>query len=93
MDGLRIIAIIFLGGFGLYIIAANWAALWTGLVKKAHHSASPFLGAGLLASAILLTPVWSLWWIALIVDWGSAPWLLCSMGILLLRKIRKSSEK
>lgn len=93
MDILRISVIVIVGGFGLYLIGLNWRILWKGIVSKEHHSVVPFLGGGLLAVAVLLTPMWSLWWFALIVDWGSAPWFLCSLGVVLLRRIRKPLDQ
>jgi hypothetical protein len=93
MEGLQIIAIVFFGGFGLYIIVANWVILLTSLVKKEHHSFAPFLGLGALVVALLLSPIWQLWWIALIIDVGTVPLLLWSVGAWLLRKIRKFSDE
>lgn len=93
MDILRNILIVILGCVGLYLIGLNWLILWKIVIMKEHHSVVPFLGGGLLAVVVLLTPMWSLWWIALIVDWGSAPWFLCSLGVVLLRRIRKPLDQ
>jgi len=93
MDILRIIVIVVLGGIGLYIIVSNWAILVLGFLKKEHHSFSPFLGGGLLAGTIILTPIWPLWWLAFIIDFGSLPWILSCLAVWLLGRVRKSKDQ
>ncbi len=93
MDTIRVLAIFLIGGFGLYLSVINWMILVRGILRKEHHSYTPFLGGGLLAGAILLTPIWPLWWLAFIIDFGSIPWILSYLDVWLLGRVRKSKDQ
>ena len=56
------------------VIASNYRAVWMSLVRGRHVSWVPLVGGLAGASALLLMRRTKKWfWIAFLVDWGSAP--------------------
>lgn len=71
------IAAILLIVFGLWLILLNWLVFYRSFIqRRPSPSWMPLLGGLLLCAGFLIIPgnqYRSLWWLAFIIDWGSAP--------------------
>ncbi len=77
-----------LGAFGLWMTLLNWGTVWLGLRGRKAPSWIPLLGGGTLALALLIAPhnPWrNLWWVPLLLDWGSIPGLTAAAWLTLRR--------
>ena len=78
------------------ISSANWACVVQGLRGRGHSSWIPLVGGMLGAAGCWLAPDGALlkvWWVPFIVDFGSAPGLVVTLGGLLLRKARQAAGR
>lgn len=74
-----------------WVIVLNWACVVRGLRGRGHSSWIPLVGGMLGAAGCWLAPDGALlqfWWVPLILDFGSAPGLVATLGYLLFRKLR-----
>jgi hypothetical protein len=75
----------------IWISLANWAVVIRGLRGRGHASWIPIVGGLLGAAGCWLAPDGALldvWWVPFIVDFGSAPGCVVTLGYLLLRRVR-----
>ena len=91
MHEIRISLGLVMGLISIYIIVMNWLCFLHNINPKLRGFASPglFIGGLLGSCALLVVPfplANKLWWIPIIVDWGSLPILVWSTFILLYKR-------
>ena len=73
---------------GLFISMMNWGVFFSRIFSGSSSSHVIFVGGLLLMFGLMALPepYCRLWWLALLVDYGSVPWLLSGV-FLLVKKI------
>ena len=78
------------------VMAGNWTVLARAILRPESKVPSwiPLLGGTLAAIGFLMVPnprLHRLWWLGLVLDWGSAPGLVYT-GVWHLRRILKKAQ-
>lgn len=88
----RLLWCIPLSVFGWLIIVSNWKVAYRNIVKKEKQSWIGFFGGGFVGLAFMIfpnNPVWYMFWVAWLIDWGCVPGTMYTIIYYLYHRFKK----